>query len=52
MISRIVQLIVIDILYVKLSLQIGDAALDRVNQSRIALKHYRGPGSTGSNKVL
>jgi RpiR family transcriptional regulator, carbohydrate utilization regulator len=52
MISRIVQLIVIDILYVKLSLQIGDAALDRVNQSRIALKHYRVPGSTGSNKVL
>ncbi|EGO63760.1 MurR/RpiR family transcriptional regulator [Acetonema longum] len=41
MISRIVQLVVIDILYVKLSLQIGDAALERVYQSRIALKHYR-----------
>ena len=41
MISRIVQLIVIDVLYVKLSLQIGDSATDRVHQSRIALKHYR-----------
>lgn len=41
MISRIVQLIVIDILYVKLALQIGDSAMERVNKSRIALKQYR-----------
>ncbi|HEY3425481.1 MAG TPA: MurR/RpiR family transcriptional regulator [Negativicutes bacterium] len=43
MISRIVQLVVIDILYVMLALQIGDAATERVNRSRIALKQYRTP---------
>jgi len=41
MISRIVQLVVIDILYVMLALDIGDIAMERVNNSRIALKHYR-----------
>ncbi len=41
MISRIVQLVVIDILYVKLALQIGDSAMDRVHQSRLALKQLR-----------
>lgn len=44
MISRIVQLVVIDILYVMLALQIGDQALERVNQSSLALKQYRTPG--------
>jgi len=43
MISRIVQLIVIDILYVMIALDIGDAAIERVNRSRLALKHYRTP---------
>jgi DNA-binding MurR/RpiR family transcriptional regulator len=43
MISRIVQLVVIDILYVMLALQIGDAATERVNRSRIALRQYRTP---------
>lgn len=41
MISRIVQLIVIDILYVMIALDIGDHAMERVNNSRIALKQYR-----------
>jgi RpiR family carbohydrate utilization transcriptional regulator len=41
MISRIVQLVVIDILYVMLALKIGDAAMDRVHTSRLALSHYR-----------
>ena len=41
MISRIVQLVVIDILYVMAALELGDTAVDRVNQSRIALKPYR-----------
>jgi len=41
MISRIVQLVVIDILYVMLALDIGEKAIDGVNQSRIALKKYR-----------
>jgi len=43
MISRIVQLVVIDILYVMLALDIGDVAMERVNTSRIALKRYRSP---------
>jgi RpiR family carbohydrate utilization transcriptional regulator len=43
MISRIVQLVVVDILYVMLALEIGDVAMERVNQSRIALKQYRSP---------
>lgn len=43
MISRIVQLVVIDTLYVMLALKIGDSAMERVNISRIALKHYRTP---------
>lgn len=43
MISRIVQLVVIDILYVMLALQIGDDATERVNESRIALKEFRNP---------
>ncbi|WP_245867533.1 MurR/RpiR family transcriptional regulator [Sporomusa silvacetica] len=41
MISRIVQLVVVDILYVMLALQIGEAASERVTQSRLALKQYR-----------
>ena len=43
MISRIVQLVVIDILYVMLALEIGDAAMERVNKSRMALKACRNP---------
>lgn len=41
MISRIVQLVAIDILYVMLALTIGDVAMEQVNTSRLALKHYR-----------
>jgi len=41
MISRIVQLVVIDILYVMIALDIGEVAMERVNTSRIALKQYR-----------
>lgn len=41
MISRIVQLVVIDILYVMLALQIGEPATARIHQSRLALKQYR-----------
>lgn len=41
MTSRIVQLIVIDILYVMLALDIGDAAIEKVHRSRIALKRHR-----------
>ncbi len=41
MISRIVQLVVIDILYVMIALDIGDIAIERVNNSRMALKQYR-----------
>lgn len=41
MISRIVQLVVIDMLYVIMALQIGDSAMEGVNQSRLALKQYR-----------
>jgi RpiR family transcriptional regulator, carbohydrate utilization regulator len=41
MTSRIAQLIVIDILYVKLALDIGDAAIERVHHSRMALKRHR-----------
>nr|WP_320147414.1 MurR/RpiR family transcriptional regulator [uncultured Anaeromusa sp.] len=41
MISRIVQLVVIDMLYVLLALQIGDSAMEGVNQSRLALKQCR-----------
>lgn len=41
MISRIVQLVVIDILYVILALKMGDTAIARVNQSRLALKQHR-----------
>lgn len=43
MISRIVQLVVIDILYVMLALQIGDTSMESVNKSRIALKQFRTP---------
>ena len=50
MISRIVQLVVIDILYVRLALQIGEEATDRVNHSRIALKQLR--GGAGSKKLI
>ncbi|WP_371366413.1 putative HTH-type transcriptional regulator YbbH [Sporomusa rhizae] len=41
MISRIVQLVVVDILYVMLALQIGEPASERVTQSRQALKQCR-----------
>ena len=41
MISRIVQLVVVDILYVMLALEIGEAASERVAQSRRALKQCR-----------
>ncbi|HWR41488.1 MAG TPA: MurR/RpiR family transcriptional regulator [Patescibacteria group bacterium] len=41
MISRIVQLVVIDILYVMLALQIGEPAMEGVHQSRLALRQYR-----------
>ncbi len=41
MISRIVQLVVIDVLYVMLALKIGDTAMDKVHQARIALKQHR-----------
>lgn len=41
MISRIVQLVVIDILYVMLALKIGDIALEKVHTSRLKLKQYR-----------
>ena len=41
MISRIVQLVVVDILYVMLALQIGEAASERVTQSRRALSQCR-----------
>ncbi len=41
MISRIVQLVVIDILYVMMALQIGEPAIAGVNQSRAALRQYR-----------
>lgn len=41
MISRIVQLVVIDILYVMMALQIGEPAIEGVNQSRVALQQYR-----------
>lgn len=43
MISRIVQLVVIDILYVMLALRIGDEALERVDEARAALREYRNP---------
>ena len=41
MISRIVQLVVIDMLYVLMALEIGDSAMEGVNQSRLALKQCR-----------
>lgn len=43
MISQIVQLVVIDILYVMLALKIGNPALDKVHTSRMKLKQYRNP---------